>query len=84
MYNEEFQTARVIENSATDYVLGNAIQQKSHKGILISKLIAGICWVVHYLCIDGIAGAIPNLVGIFRELVFVNRKKHKWANLVIL
>jgi hypothetical protein len=58
-------------------------QQKSRKGILISKLIADVCWVVHYLCIGGIAGAIPNLVGIFRELVFVNRKKHKWANFVL-
>ena len=59
-------------------------QQKTRKGILLSKLTADVCWVVHYLCIGGIAGAIPNLVGIFRELVFVNRKKHKWANLVIL
>ena len=58
-------------------------QQKSRKGILISKLIADVCWVVHYLCIGGIAGAIPNLVGIARELVFVNRKKHKWANFVL-
>ena len=57
-------------------------QQKTRQGILLSKLIADICWVVHYLCIGGTAGAIPNLVGIFRELVFVNRKKHKWTNLL--
>ena len=57
-------------------------QQKTRKGILLSKLTADICWTVHYLCIGGMAGAIPNLVGIFRELVFVNRKKHKWANFI--
>lgn len=55
-------------------------QQKTHKGILCAKLTADICWVGHYLCIGGAAGAIPNLVGIFRELIFVRRKKHKWAN----
>ena len=38
---------------------------------------------MHYLCIGGVSGAIPNLVGIARELVFVNRKKHKWANFVL-
>ena len=57
-------------------------QQKTRKGILLSKLTADVCWVVHYLCIGGVAGAIPNFVGIFRELVFVNRKKHRWANFV--
>ena len=55
-------------------------QQKTRKGILLSKLLADVCWVVHYLCIGGTAGAIPNFVGIFRELVFANRKKHKWAS----
>jgi hypothetical protein len=58
-------------------------QQKTRKGILLSKLCADVCWVVHYLCIGGTAGAIPNLVGIFRELVFVNRKKYKWAGLIV-
>lgn len=63
--------------------LFSVYQQKTRKGILCSKLTADICWVVHYLCIGGVAGAIPNLVGIFRELVFVQRKKHRWANLIV-
>ena len=56
-------------------------QQSSRKKLLISKLIADVCWVVHYLCLGAYGGAIPNLVGIFRELVFVNRENKKWANL---
>ena len=28
-------------------------------------------------------GAVPNFVGIFRELVFINREKLKWANKII-
>lgn len=55
-------------------------QQKSRKKIVIAKLFADLFWVAHYLCLGGIAGMIPNAVGILRELVFVNRKEQKWAN----
>lgn len=58
-------------------------QQKSRKKILIAKLSADICWVAHYLCLGGIAGIIPNMVGIFRELVFINRKDKAWANKLV-
>lgn len=57
-------------------------QQKNRKKIIIAKLIADVCWVAHYLCLSGTAGMIPNAVGIFRELVFVNRKNKAWANSV--
>ena len=36
--------------------------------------------MAHYLCLWAPGGAIPNFVGIFRELVFVNREDKKWAN----
>ena len=55
-------------------------QQKSRKKILLCKLGADICWVFHYLCLGGYAGMIPNGVGIFRELVFIQRKRKKWAS----
>lgn len=55
-------------------------QQKSRKNMLMCKLSADICWSVHYACLGAFAGIIPNFTGIFRELVFVNRKEKKWAN----
>lgn len=55
-------------------------QQKSRKGMLLAKLSADICWVVHYLCLGGFAGMIPNGIGIFRELIFINRKEKVWAS----
>ena len=58
-------------------------QQKSRKKILFAKLSADVFWVIHYLCLGGIAGMIPNAIGIFRELIFLCRKKHKWANVLI-
>lgn len=56
-------------------------QQKTRNRMLAAKLAADIFWVIHYLCLGGIAGAIPNFVGIFRELVFLQRKQKKWASL---
>lgn len=35
-------------------------QQKSRKKIILAKLSADICWVVHYCLIGGTAGMIPN------------------------
>lgn len=55
-------------------------QQKDRKGILKAKLAADICWVLHYFCMGGTAGMIPNAVGILRELIFLNRKNKKWAD----
>lgn len=55
-------------------------QQKDRKKLIMAKLSADICWVTHYLCLGGIAGMIPNGVGIFRELIFINRTSKKWAS----
>ena len=77
------QTISIIFGIGAMLALFSVYQQNTRKGIILSKLSADVCWVVHYLCIGGVAGAIPNFVGIFRELIFVNRKKQKWANLVV-
>lgn len=57
--------------------------QKNRKSLLFCKFTADICWVLHYLCLGAMGGAIPNFVGIFREIVFVNRKQNNWADRII-
>lgn len=54
-------------------------QQKKRKNLILCKLGADAVWVIHYCLLGAFGGAIPNFVGIFRELVFVNREK-KWAD----
>ena len=54
-------------------------QQTERKRLVGAKLIADICWVLHYLCLGALGGMIPNFVGIFRELVFINSDDKKWA-----
>ncbi len=58
-------------------------QQKKRKNLILCKLCADMCWVFHYLCLGAYGGIIPNFVGIFREIVFMNRESKKWANSVI-
>lgn len=54
-------------------------QQTSRRRLITGKLCADLCWSVHYLCLAAYGGAIPNFIGIFRELVFINREEKKWA-----
>jgi len=58
-------------------------QQKSRTRMLAAKLSADLFWVFHYLLLGGIAGAIPNFIGIFRELIFLQRKRKKWAGILL-
>ena len=61
------------------YMLFALYQQKERKKLLCRKLCADVLWGVHYLFLGAWAGAIPNLVGIARESIFMNSGK-KWAN----
>lgn len=58
-------------------------QQQYRKKLIIYKLCADMCWVIHYLCLGAFGGAVPNFVGIFREAVFMQRETKKWANNIV-
>ena len=53
-------------------------QQTKRKRLLFCKLCADVAWVAHYLCLGAVGGAIPNFVGIFREIIFMQEDK-KWS-----
>lgn len=57
-------------------------QQKTHKNILIFQMASGLLFTVHYILLGAYTGAIMNLLGSFRSLVYANRSK-KWASSVI-
>nr|MBQ4317652.1 YgjV family protein [Clostridia bacterium] len=59
-------------------------QQSDRKKLIICKLCADVCWVVHYFILGAYGGIVPNFVGIFRELVFMQRDKKKWASLPVV
>lgn len=57
-------------------------QQKSHKNILTFQMVSGLLFTVHYILLGAYTGAIMNLLGAFRSLVYANRGK-KWASSII-
>ncbi len=57
-------------------------QQKTHKNILVFQMVSGLLFTAHYILIGAYTGAIMNLVGAFRSLVYSNRNK-KWASSII-
>lgn len=60
------------------YMLFTLYQQNDRKKLLLRKLCADALWGIHYVCLGAAAGAIPNIMGVFRETVFMNSDK-KWA-----
>lgn len=59
-------------------------QQKTRKGILVGKLCADLFWSAHYVYLGAFAGMIPNFIGIFREVVFINRRQYKFTGKSII
>lgn len=58
-------------------------QQKTHKNILVFQMVSGLLFTAHYVLIGAYTGAIMNLVGAFRSLVYSNRGSKKWATPLI-
>ena len=59
-------------------------QQTKREKLLFCKLCADVSWTAHYLFLGAVGGAIPNFVGIFREIIFMLRSRYKWANSKLL
>lgn len=52
---------------------------RDRRKILVSKLIADALWAVHYFLLGAYSGATVNTVNMFREGVFYQKGKKKWA-----
>lgn len=57
-------------------------QQKTHKNILVFQMVSGLLFTIHYIMLGAYTGAVMNLLGAFRSLVYANRDK-KWAKSVL-
>lgn len=57
-------------------------QQKTHKKILVFQMISGLLFTVHYVLLGAYTGAVMNLLGAFRSLIYSKRDK-KWASSVM-
>ncbi len=50
-------------------------QQKTRNGLILSKLLSDVIWFLYYFSLSAYSGAAIAVIGMVRELVFVNRKK---------
>lgn len=53
-------------------------QQKTRKGLVLSKLLSDVIWFLYYFSLSAYSGAAIAVIGMVRELVFINKDK-KWA-----
>ena len=51
----------------------------TRKRILLCKLLADLLWVVHYVLLGALSGAVINGINALREGVFYHRDK-RWAS----
>jgi len=51
--------------------------------ILIFKFVSDTLWVANMLCLGSYTGALLNVIGMGRSVVFYNRDKRKWASTVL-
>lgn len=56
-----------------------SFQQNEHKKIVFLQLLANLCFTVHFYLIGAHTGALLNLIGFARSIVFVCKDK-KWAS----
>ena len=52
-----------------------SFQQKSQRGIILFQMFSSFLWMINLILLGGSAGALLNLVGVFRSLVFGNKQK---------
>lgn len=57
-------------------------QQKTHKNILLFQMVSGLLFTVHFLLLGAYTGAIMNLLGALRSLVYSNRGKKFTSTIV--
>ena len=56
-----------------------SFQQNEHKKIVLLQLVANLCFALHFYLIGAYTGALLNLIGAVRSVVFVCKDK-KWAS----
>ncbi len=78
----ELQFAAQIVGACGMLSLFIMYQQSDRMKYLYFKLASDIIWAAHYLMLFAIGGAIPNMMGIVRELVFMKKFKNRYTKVI--
>ena len=56
-----------------------SFQQKTQKHIATLQFISSSLWAIHFFLLDAYTGCILNIIAVIRDVIFMQRNKHKWA-----
>ncbi len=56
-----------------------SFQQRTQKYIAIFQFVSSSIWAVHFLLLGAYTGCILNIIAVIRDVIFMQRNKHKWA-----
>lgn len=54
--------------------------RKTRSGILITKLLTDVLWILNYALLGGYSGALVSMIALIRDCVFYQRGRRKWAD----
>lgn len=54
--------------------------RKTRSGILITKLLTDVLWILNYALLGGYSGALVSTIAFVRDGVFFQRGRRKWAD----
>lgn len=54
--------------------------RKTRSGILITKLLTDVLWILNYALLGGYSGALVSTIALIRDCVFYQRGRRKWAD----
>ena len=57
-------------------------QQKSRIGLLVAKLISDVIWFMYYFLQAAYSGAAVAVIGIIRELIFINKEIKQFTHAI--
>ncbi len=55
-------------------------QLNSQKKILIAQIVASVMFILNLVLLDAMSGALLNIHGILRALIYAQKGKHRWAD----
>ena len=61
-------------------IIAFSFQQKSQKKILFIQMFGNLIFIVHFLLLNAISGALGNAVAMLRAIIFWLGNKYKWAS----
>ena len=59
-------------------IIGFQLKKRSTR--ILFNMCQAICWMLYFVCTGNATAGVTGIIGIFQNVVFMQREKHKWAD----